>query len=59
MIVFSRLDSQKPRQSEMSEAECNFIMQFSQFVGGQCDKVEKENHVAASREKLRYKRELI
>ena len=42
----------------MFEAECNFTMQFFQFVGGQCDKVEKENHVAASREKLRYEREL-
>lgn len=40
----------------MFEADCNFTTQFSQFVGGQCDKVEKENHVAASREKLRYKK---
>ena len=36
----------------MFEAEGTFIMQFSQLVHGQFDKVEKENHVAASKEKL-------
>ena len=52
MFIFMKPDSEGPKQSDVFEKELTFIMWFSQLMGGQLDKVGRENHVAASKEKL-------